>query len=298
MILLTGATGFLGSGLLASLLDHGHEVVAMKRSFSAMTRIESRRADPKLHLLDIDRSDLTKVFDRFAVDTIVHTATDYGRGSAPIGSILDANLVLPLRLAELGLRNGVRCFVNSDSFFNKRGNVYAHLLNYSLSKASLRRWLCELAGQMSVINVVLEHLYGPGDSPAKFVESVIQQIAVKRAPHIALTDGLQRRDFVHIDDVVAGYLKLIEHGRSNGIGFDEFELGTGHATSLRDFVGLVKELSASPTDLRFGELPNRPDEIMVSTADTRRLLALGWQATLSPRDGLRRTLAAYGTCSA
>ena len=54
MILLTGATGFLGSQLLINLLDKDYEVVALKRSFSNTKRISGVLKDKKLHLFDID----------------------------------------------------------------------------------------------------------------------------------------------------------------------------------------------------------------------------------------------------
>ncbi len=164
MILLTGATGFLGSHLLDQLLRRGDEVVALTRSTSSHARIRPCLANPALRLFEVDRNDPRDIFDRGQVDTIIHVATEYGRGDAPLYSILDANLILPLRLAELGIAGGVRCFINTDSFFNKYGNSYSNLLNYSLSKKSLLNWLEKLAGDLKIINVVLEHMYGPGDS--------------------------------------------------------------------------------------------------------------------------------------
>ena len=293
MILLTGATGFLGSRLLGRLLAHGHEVVAVKRSFSDLTKIRNCVDHPSLHLFDIDVADPKELFERHAVDTIIHTATEYGRGSTPLYSILDANLILPLRLAELGIQGGVKCFINSDSFFNKGANSYSNLLNYSLSKKSLLIWLEKLSIDLKVINVVLEHIYGPGDSPSKFVESVIRRIGMEFVPDIALTHGHQRRDFVFLDDVVDAYIKLADYGRTQDFRFETFELGTGEATQVRDFVSLVKELSDSPTELRFGSIAYRPDEIMFSAADNSRLERLGWRPTVSVRDGITRILSEY-----
>jgi CDP-paratose synthetase len=291
MILLTGATGFLGSSLLAALIAHGHEVVAVKRAISNTAKIQDLLGRSNLHFFDIDTQDPAKIFERYAIDTIIHTATEYGRGATPLYSILDANLILPLRLAELGIQGGVKCFINSDSFFNKGSNSYSNLLNYSLSKKSLLIWLEKLAGDLKIINVVLEHIYGPGDSPSKFVEGVIRQIAVDRVPRIPLTHGHQRRDFVYLDDVVAAYLKLVEYGRQQDFAFETFGLGTGQSTQVRDFVNEVKRISASDTELCFGEIPYRSDEIMLSTADISSLARLGWSPTVSVKDGIRRILA-------
>jgi nucleoside-diphosphate-sugar epimerase len=292
-ILMTGATGFLGGRLLGCLLEHGHEVVAIKRSFSDTTRIRASIGHPGLHLFDVDVEDPRTLFQRHAIDTIIHTATEYGRGATPLYSILEANLLLPLRLAELGIENGVRCFINTDSFFNKGNSSYSNLLNYSLSKKSLLIWLDKLSSKLKIINVVLEHIYGPHDSGTKFVESVVRQVAIDRVPHIALTQGHQRRDFVYLDDAVAAYLKLVEYGRTHDFSFKTFGVGTAQSMQVRDFVMLIKTLSGSSSELGFGDIPYRDDEIMNSTADISALCALGWQPTVSVEQGIRRILEIY-----
>ncbi len=293
MILLTGATGFLGSRLLEQLLQRGDRVVAAKRSTSRLSRIQHCIDHPSLELFDVDAEDPRVLFARHSIDTIIHTATEYGRGVTPLYSILNANLLLPLRLAELGIQGGVKCFINTDSFFNKGGNSYSNLLNYSLSKKSLLAWLDKLAADLKIINVVLEHIYGTDDSESKFVEHVIRKIGIEQVPSIALTHGHQRRDFVYLDDVVQAYLKLVDYGRTQEFRLETFELGTGQATQVRDFVTLVKELSQSPTTLGFGDVAYRPDEIMCSTADITRLERLGWKPAVPLADGLRRILDAY-----
>lgn len=293
MILLTGSTGFLGSSLLDRLLQQGEEVVAIVRSTSSRMKIKHRLEAPLLHLFEIDANDPQHIFDRYEIDTIIHAATEYGRGATPLYSILDANLILPLRLAELGVQSGIKCFINTDSFFNKRGNSYSNLLNYSLSKKSLLAWLEKLAGNLKIINVVLEHIYGPGDSDSKFVESTIRKVAIERVSRVALTHGHQQRDFVYLDDVVDAYLKLVAYGRAQEFRFEVFELGTGRATQVRDFVGLIKSLSGSATELGFGDIPYRSDEIMCSTADVSMLRKLNWTPTVDVREGVRRIITEY-----
>ena len=132
MILLTGATGFLGSQLLIDLLDKNYEVVALKRSFSNTVRIRGVLGDKKLHLFDIDQVDSREIFKMYSIDTIIHTATEYGRNETPMFKILEANLLLPLRLAELGISKGGKTFINTDTYFNKGKTSYSNLLNYSL----------------------------------------------------------------------------------------------------------------------------------------------------------------------
>ena len=293
MILLTGATGFLGSNLLATFLANGHEIVAIKRSFSNTSRIKASLGNNKLHLFDIDLIDPSVLFQKYSIDTIIHTATEYGRGEIPMYQILEANLILPLQLAELGIANGVKCFINTDSYFNKGANSYSNLLNYSLSKKSLLIWLNQLSSKLKVINVVLEHIYGPYDSNSKFVESLIQQIAIQQQAKISLTHGHQKRDFVYLDDVVSAYLKLVEYGRNHDFLFKTFEVGTGKSMEVRNLAETIKSISNSPTVLSFGDIPYRSDEIMNSKADITQLQELKWKPKTSVSDGIKKIVETY-----
>lgn len=294
MILLTGATGFLGSRLLESLIAAGHEVVAVKRSFSDTSRIEKLLNNNRLHIFDIDRIDPKDIFNQYSIDTIIHTATEYGRNDTPVFRILEANLILPLRLAEIGIEYGVKCFINTDSYFNKENYSYSNLLNYSLSKKSLLIWLKQLSRRLKVINVVLEHIYGPYDSKSKFVESLIQQIAIEQIPRVPLTYGHQKRDFVYLDDVITAYLKLIEYGRKHEFSFKTFEVGTGQSVQIRDFAETIKALSNSPAALGYGDIPYRGDEIMDSRADLSQMHELGWSPTTQYQEGILKILNEYG----
>lgn len=294
MILLTGCTGFLGSRLLRRFLADGEDVIALKRSTSSTTRIDADLAHPQLRLIDVDREDIARAFDRFAIDTIVHAATQYGREATPLHTILEANLILPLRLAELGILQGTRCFINTDSYFNKNNSAYSSLLDYALSKKSLLDWLRKLSPQIRIVNVMLEHIYGPYDAPSKFVESLVRRIGVERVAQVPMTHGHQRRDFVYLEDVVSAFVKLVDYGRHREFRLATFEVGTGESLQIRDFALAVKRLANSSTDLCFGSIPYRSDEIMNSVADISPLLELGWRPAVGVEQGIAAILAAYG----
>ena len=293
MILLTGTTGFLGSQLLIDLLNKNYEIVALKRSFSNTERIRKVLGDKKLYLLNIDLIDIQEIFKLYSIDTIIHTATEYGRNETPMYKMVEANLLLPLRLAEEGVSKGVKTFINTDTYFNKGKGYYSNLLNYSFSKKSLMFCLSKISDKLKIINVILEHIYGPYDSDSKFVENMIQNIAVQRVSKLSLTKGYQKRDFIYVKDVVSAYLKLIEYGRTHKFLLETFELGTGQSTEIREFCERIKLLSNSPTQLAFGDIPYRVDEIMESKADISKLQKLGWEPTLSLSKGLEGILNKY-----
>ena len=209
MIVLTGGTGFLGSNLLGKLLVDGYEVAAIVRTNSSLARIENWTSHPNIKLYNVEEINPRIIFEENKIEVIVHTATEYGRGGGAISNILEPNLILPVRLIELGIEYNTACFINTDSYFNKGSSTYSNLLNYSLSKKSLLVWLKQLSNQIRIVNVTLEHMYGPGDSRSKFVENLIQEISVERISRVHLTHGHQKRDFVYVDEVADAFIKLI-----------------------------------------------------------------------------------------
>jgi len=292
-ILLTGATGFLGSHLLKKLLAEGNEVSIIKRSFSNCSRIEPELGHPKLSFYDIDRVDIEDAFASRNYRIIIHTATEYGRNEESIHKILEANVILPVKLIEMGIKYNVKNFLNTDSYFNKENYRYSNLLNYSLSKQSLLIWLKQFSSKIQIMNASLEHLYGPNDSESKFVEMLFQQIAVKHADRVSLTHGHQKRDFIYVDDVIAAYLVLIEYADTHNFSFRNFEIGTASCLEIRELASKIKLASGSQTVLGFGDIPYRPDEIMQSKADIKMMRELGWKQKISIDRGIEKILASY-----
>lgn len=290
MIVLTGVTGFLGSHLLGKLLSEGYEVAAIVRMNSSLAKIDAWTSHANVKFYNIEENNLLEIFEENRVDAIVHTATEYGRGGGSISKILEPNLILPIRLIELGIQHNTKCFINTDSYFNKGGSTYSNLLNYSLSKKSLLVWLKHLSNQIRVVNVTLEHMYGPGDSRSKFVENLIQEIAVEQLPRVSLTHGHQKRDFVYVEDVAEAFVKLIEYGITHQFTFKNFEVGTGESVQLLDFAQAVKDISHSSTELGFGDIQYRSDEIMDSKADISALVELGWFPKIGFKEGITRIL--------
>ena len=282
-LLLTGGTGFLGSNLLRRLVAEGVPVVLVKRATSKVTRI----ADvlPRVRTYDIATGVLPRIFEENRIDTVLHCATHYGRGSSP-ADILETNIVLPLRLLQLASETGVKSFINTDTILDKR------VSEYSLSKRQFAEWL-ELYGRRLVcVSVALEHFYGPDDDPSKFVAGVIRDLLLG-APRIELTPGAQRRDFIHVDDVVDAFLKILNFCEQARSGFYHFEVATNAPITIRELVEEIRRLVGRPeTRLEFGALPYRENEVMDSLVDTSALRALGWTPRIGVREGLARTIAA------
>jgi CDP-paratose synthetase len=217
-------------------------------------------------------------------------ATNYGRGDDAASILAADNTLFPLRLLERAVAAKVPVFVNTDTCFTVD---YKYLRPYTLSKKQFVQWgrvLCDGAGT-KFVNLVLQHPYGSGDRPTKFVPAMIRE-CLTSAGEIKLTPGEQEKDFVYVGDVAEAYRLVLEMVDALPAGCSEFEVGSGAAVSIRRFVEVIHRLTRSKATLNFGGLPYRDGEIMFSRADISRLNGLGWSPVTSLEEGLSRTIGA------
>src|SRR5690606_20704082 len=112
-----------------------------------------------------------------------------------INSMLVTNIMLPIKLYELANAHGVEVFINTDTFFNQSEIKYNYLSEYSMSKKHALEWLYTRQDRCKLVNMKLFHIYGPGDSPLKFVTEISNKLQ-DNVESINLTRGEQKRDFV------------------------------------------------------------------------------------------------------
>lgn len=251
---------------------------------------------PYITIYNLDEIDLKIPFQHFGkIDAVIHTATCYGKNNECIREIIEANLIFPLQLLELAICYKTKLFINTDTFSNS--SLSSHLMNYNLSKKSFLDWGKAISTKKKVnfINVKLEHLYGPFDDKSKKFVPYIINSCLENVPEILLTHGEQKRDFIYVDDAVSAYLTLLQKGISKSTNFfEEYELGTGKATSIREFVELAHKITKSKTVLMFGSLPYQDGEIMFSKANIETLTSLGWSSKIKLSDGIKKIIKQEG----
>jgi nucleoside-diphosphate-sugar epimerase len=285
-IILTGSTGFLGNVILNKLTTHTdyHIITTMrKKSGSSKPVRKSPRISPIL------TSDLDEYCQNPKIKILgaIHAATEYGRSGQDISKVLDANIALPVVILKVLSKKNSHFFINAESFYNKSIHPYPYLMDYITSKKALHYWL-ELINDYSVINLFLEHMYGPGDSRDKFIPTLFSDLKNKSKQVIEMSPGDQIRDFIHVEDVADAFLAAINFGLDSKLGKYSFEIGTGVGTTIRELAQELKRITRSNSRLEFGKLAYRENEIKMSIADVQKNQNLIWHAKISLHSGLVR----------
>lgn len=281
-IILTGGFGFLGRKLVPGLLRDGHRLILVARPSSNIPNFDGFQNKPLIYGAD----ELDMALDRLdQVDVILHAATDYGRDSADIHTIFKSNEALPMMLIDIAIKREIKTFINIDTFFNQKNTAYEYLEGYTISKRHFMEWGKYYAKNkfINFMNLKLFHMYGESDKFSKFVNMIVGKCL--NAEAIDLTSGLNKRDFIYVDDVVSAISLILAKGDFHG--FNEHEVGTGELTSIRDFVELVWHLTDKKSVITFGELRDRDGEFSGVAADNKSLRDMGWSPKTSLTSGIK-----------
>ena len=288
-ILLTGVNGFLGSHLLEALIGEGHKVIGLKRSSSNLQRIDHLTGRFDAH--DVDVEPLSSVFDRNDIDAVIHTATNYGREDQEFSEVLEANVIFGVNLLDHCIRSKVKLFINTDTFANDKRYHTNYMRNYTLSKKQFAEWLTLAGTTLSIVNMKLHHVYGPGDRDDKFVPWFLKCLVENN--NIELSAGIQLRDFIYIEDVVSAYISIMERKISEVAGND-YIVATGKKTSVKEFCIITKKIvekyiGRDAANLQFGNIHFTGEKYDVFN-DCSNLVSLGWKPNYTVKSGLEKVV--------
>ena len=131
-ILLTGATGFVGSYILAQLIKCGHNVTIIKRLNS-----DTKRIDDFLNVISVIE-DYKNMTTSVVFDCIIHAATSYEKNNYVGSEILPANINLPVYLLDYAVNNKCKKFINISTFIAKYKSSAPN--RYALTKRHVEEW--------------------------------------------------------------------------------------------------------------------------------------------------------------
>ena len=298
-VLLSGATGFLGSHLLEALLINGYRVVILKRSTSDTWRIE--------HLLeqctsyDVDQIPLEEIFKLYQIDYIIHLATFYKKAHlAPdIDLMFDANVTFPTKLLDLAVAHGTKSFINTGTFFEydpsilpiSEANTIKTFNLYAKSKLAFEQILKSYAdeGKIKASTLKIFSPYGPKDDANKLVPFIVSK-AIKNEP-FNLSEGFQKLDFIYAGDIAQAFLKILLRIDTFSA-YESFNIGSGNTYSVREVVSILEELMGVALQKTWGP-PSTVDNPIVIASRAKAKERLDWEPKISLRSGLQETIKYY-----
>jgi UDP-glucose 4-epimerase len=301
--LVTGGAGFIGSNLVDALVARGHQVTVVDDLSTGKRENLDAAIAGGAELVEADIRDAAGTRDvvaRVGPEAVFHLAAqiDVRKSAADPAADARINVEGTINLLEAARAAGVRRFVNTST----GGAVYgegqilpapedhpvAPEAPYGQSKFAAEGY-CALFARLhglSTVSLRYGNVYGPRQDPlgeAGVIAIFCGRLLAGERP-IVFGDGLQTRDYVHVDDVVTANLGAAESDASGS-----FNIGTGIETTVLELVDALAPLATAPFEP--DHRPERPGEVRRIALDcTRAREELDWESGVSLEDGLTQTL--------
>jgi UDP-glucose 4-epimerase len=303
-VLVTGATGFIGSHLVRRLLVEGAEVHAMTSTVSSIypERLLDVKDDITLHEANlIDRSAMDAVVGRARPSHVFHLGayTHVGKSWSRVDECIQANIQGTVNLLQALDGTGYERFVYTgtseiygdiDVPFREDAAVNP-ISPYSVSKYAGERY-CRMFHSgygWPVVMVRPFNAYGPWQTPDRVIPEIIGRAL--RGEDLKMTQGRQTREFNFVEDLAEGFLAI---GTAPGVEGELFNLGCGEEVSMRDLATTILDLMGNPIEPQFGALPDRPTEIWRMYCDSSKVRErVGWAPRHTLAEGLAKTIDWY-----
>jgi CDP-glucose 4,6-dehydratase len=308
-VAVTGATGFLGSHVVAHLLDAGAHVVVLVRDSVPVAPIAGGWLERVTAVQGdiVDQPTVERLLGEHDVRTVLHLAAQSQVGVAnrnPV-STLDSNVRGTWSVLEAARRSPLVeqvVLASSDKAYGTQPvlpyteDMPLLAINpYDVSKAC-----ADMIGQsyhatygLPVCITRCGNFFGPGDlNWERIIPGTIRSVLRGERPVIR-SDGKMIRDYLYVVDGAAAYLRLVEAmAASDDVVGETFNFSTERPLSVLDVVQLVQD--AAGTDLEPDVLDRAASEIPeqhLSAEKARHVL--GWEPAWSMEDAVAQTVAWY-----
>jgi UDP-glucuronate decarboxylase len=303
-ILVTGGAGFIGSHLCERLLAQGHEVLCVDNFYTGARRNVAGLLDnPNFELM---RHDVT--FPLFVeVDEIYNLACP----ASPIHYQFDpvqttkTSVHGAINMLGLAKRRRAKIFQASTSEVYGDPTVHPQVEEYWGNVNPIGFRSCYDEGKRCAETLFFDYhrqhklrikvarifnTYGPRMHPndGRVVSNFVVQ-ALKGEPITLYGDGQQTRSFCYVDDLVEGFLRLMDTGDDVT---GPINLGNPGEFTIKELAETVIELTGSKSKLEYRPLPQ--DDPRQRQPDISKAKAvLGWGPTIQLEEGVRRTIAYF-----
>ncbi|CAB3745458.1 GDP-L-fucose synthase [Paraburkholderia sediminicola] len=294
-IFVAGHRGMVGSALVRRLNAEGyHNVVTRSRA----------ELDLK------DQAAVNGFFEREKIDVVLLAAARVGgilaNASQP-GEFIYENLVIETNVIHAAFRAQVErlVFFGSSCIYPKQCPQpirEEYLLTSPLEPTNDAYAIAKIAGlklceaynreyNTQYVSLMPTNLYGPNDNYDLNSSHVLP--ALLRKAHEAKVNGsatltvwgsgTPRREFLHVDDLAAATLFVLEHNVTEGL----FNVGVGEDLSIRELAECICKVTGFEGELVFDA--SKPDGTPRKLLDVSRLAQMGWHATIGLEEGITST---------
>jgi nucleoside-diphosphate-sugar epimerase len=303
-VLVTGASGFIGSHLSARLAQMGIRVVGTCTSYSRAGRLQNLPSCFTLALADLNHPEtFNSLFLKHRFSTVFHLAAcGVHQGQEDARTATAVNTWGSFALGQMALTSGVRRFVHCGSALEfapadhplDENSPFGPFTLYGASKhagAVLLDYLQRSEG-LPLTTVRPFTVFGPAESGNKLIPYLIRNGL--RGEQLNLGSGSQLRDYVYVSDVVDAL--LLAATRRDTVG-SSFNIGSGpHAArSIHSIVETTLTMIGAPMSLcSFGTATRtRVDAPSLIANPSRARREMGWKPRVTFEFGLRKTIESY-----
>jgi CDP-glucose 4,6-dehydratase len=308
-VLVTGASGLIGSALVDLLLDRGFAVIGVAQSFPLASLGAEQFRHPSYSAIPLnilDSAALANVMSEYEPDFIVHLAAQpvVGQAQQAIGDTLDANVRGTWQLLEAAgsCRSLKRVVVASSDKAYGTHTTLPYCEDFQLLAQNPYDVSKKLTEEVALIYFRSRNLpvtitrcgnvFGPYDLHASRLVPATILARLKGESMVLRSDGRSRRCFVYSRDVAQAYLALML-ARSDLVDGEVFNIGTPDSISVIEMINEISSLAGyGKIDLVYsGDARN---EIIDQSLDCSKIArALDWRPHFSLREGLSETIEWY-----
>jgi len=299
-VLLTGATGFLGSHIAEKLLKNGNKVIALKRSTSNLWRCNA--FIDKIQWLDYDNlNEIESVIINLRPEILIHAAWN---GVSAVDrdnlSKQDRNVSFLDSLFEIIKKTNISKIISLGSqaeYGNFEGSIDENFeLNpktaYGSSKVKVLALLKSFAEQNNIewYWIRLFSIFGPREGGDWLIPVTINNLVEQK--EMMLTSCEQKYDYLFVKDFVSGIYKVVNCASDfSGV----YNLSSNNSIKIKDLL-LNIEIRLTPNKnlLLFGKLPYRANQVMNMLGNSNLFYkTFNFKPVYSINDGLNETIDYY-----
>lgn len=296
--LVTGGSGFIGSHLVRKLCQQGHEVAVLSRD-SNPKALEGVCEKVEIIKFDFNNFSDHKIFKE--VDAVYHLAWSSLPRNNTSNLILDLNtsVVWSIKLIEECIKNNVKKFIFASSGGaiygqSQRGELISEYLHpkpiskYGIAKLFVEQYLHYFKHHHNFDFVIarISNAYGerPRINQSQGVVSVWLNSIINNEPIKLYGDGLQVRDYIHVDDVVES-LSLLNNKIANN---EVYNIGSSQGLNLIQLLEIIK--SELQVDVDVNQIAYNANDVSYNVLNTEKIRNhLNWKAKVSIREGISKT---------